>query len=124
MKRSGLMIILCFLYYSPLVIAQNFTSHPRNSIFPAATMTKQFPAAIRINTGPQYFAQPVFLFQRIIPPTTSALPMKQIIKTDDQAFAKKMFSLLAPEKNQIVNFKILPISTDSSQTKSGVRRRK
>jgi hypothetical protein len=124
MKRSGLMIILCFLYYSPLVIAQNFTSHSKISISPAATMTQHFPAAIRINTGPQYFAQPVFLFQRIIPPTTSALPMKQLIKTDDRAFAKKMFFRLAPGKNQIVNFKILPISTDSSQTKSGASRRK
>jgi hypothetical protein len=121
MKRSGLMIILCFLCYSPLIIAQNFTSHSKISISPAAAMMKQFPAAIRINTGSRYFAQPVFLFQRIIPPNAAALPMKQIIKTNDRAFAKKMFFRLAPGKNQIENFKISP---DSSQIRPDAGRRK
>ncbi len=114
MKYPGLMTILHILLISPLVIPQNFTTQPKLSACPTAMMT-QVPSATTIINDRYHFAQPVFLFQRIAPMTTAALPMRKIIKTDDRAFDKKVFFRLVTGKNLMIkNFVNQLILPDSS----------
>lgn len=109
MKYPGLIIVLFILLYSSPTIAQNFTTRPGISTFPAAT-NAQFSSATTIMNDRNHFAQPVFLLHRVAPLTIAALPMMKIIKTDDRAFDKKLFFRLSMVNMNSCNKPILPDS--------------